>query len=200
MNSDVSLRTPRELADDRLAYEKQPWESIKAWEAFVTYRDLGFERTLAKTARYLKKGEGMIAEWSARNCWKLRCEAYDMMIDRRMREQRESAMDVMLNAHGEAAGAMLDVATKLLLGDPDAGTSPLPPSALDPKDVPTYLRTAVEIQRLSAGLATSHVKGALAITPADFNRVINGIVALALRHIPAESQETFLRGVQELSE
>jgi hypothetical protein len=81
---------------------KQPWEqrfdeSVPAYLAFVTYRDLRSERSIDAAYRRSrrqqsgnKRASGQFTEWSQKFDWKMRAEAYDAYIERKVREEAEA--------------------------------------------------------------------------------------------------------------
>ena len=52
-----------------LAFEQQPKESAKAFEAFALYLGMGAERSLAKVGQRLGKSGSLIERWSRRFGW-----------------------------------------------------------------------------------------------------------------------------------
>lgn len=81
-----------------LAWERQPDETSRAYEAFVIYRDLGPERSLTKVAQELGKSRSLMARWCSQHAWVDRVaalEARDSMIRQEALEdaQRERAED-----------------------------------------------------------------------------------------------------------
>lgn len=90
-------RPKQELARDREPWERQPQETAKAYEAFVTYRDLGAARSAAKTAEKLGKSIRLIAEWSSQWRWVIRVRAWDdhqhAQREIKLAEQKELAFD-----------------------------------------------------------------------------------------------------------
>lgn len=73
-------------------WERQPKESWQAFEGFVTYRDLGPERSLAEVRKKLHKSATIFARWSRQYEWVKRCHAYDDHLDAIKRTARESAI------------------------------------------------------------------------------------------------------------
>lgn len=68
-----------------LAWERQPGEGARAYEAFCAYRDLGADRSVTKVARMLDKSRTLIGRWSSEHDWVDRVaalEARDQMIQR----------------------------------------------------------------------------------------------------------------------
>lgn len=76
-----------------LAWERQPEETARAYEAFVVYRDLGPARSLAKVGQALGKSTGLMERWSRTHEWVARVEALearDEMLRREAIEEHES--------------------------------------------------------------------------------------------------------------
>lgn len=67
-------------------WERQEKESDPAWEAFTVYRDMGAERSLAKTGQHLGKSTVLMEGWSVKHGWVRRAAAWDMEQDRLWRE------------------------------------------------------------------------------------------------------------------
>jgi hypothetical protein len=66
---------------------KRPWdrdsgEGEEAWAAFLTYRDMGPDRTLDAVGRRLGKSKVICERWSSRWKWVARCEAWDSHLQR----------------------------------------------------------------------------------------------------------------------
>jgi hypothetical protein len=77
--------------------ERLPGESLKAWTAFTTYRDLLADRTMAAAWRKLKRRKrgdapGRWNAWSSQFRWQERVGAYDVHLDGQLREAREKRM------------------------------------------------------------------------------------------------------------
>lgn len=74
-------------------WEQQPRESAKAYDAFLLYRDLGAERSLAAVGQRLGKSKAICERWSARWSWVRRCAAYDTHLVRLADEARGRALE-----------------------------------------------------------------------------------------------------------
>ena len=57
------------------AFEQQPRESAKAFEAFSVYLNMGAERSLAAVGRKLGKSRALLERWSAKFDWAGRVQA-----------------------------------------------------------------------------------------------------------------------------
>ena len=73
--------------------ELRPWEqgrdeSRPAYQAFLTYRDAGAERSLATAAQALKKNYALIRRWAKRFSWGERAWAWDLS----QRQEEEEAV------------------------------------------------------------------------------------------------------------
>ena len=63
-------------------WERQKGESEKAFEAFVTYRDMGEKRTLTAVAEKLQKSGTLIRRWKSTWDWAERVRAYDNELEK----------------------------------------------------------------------------------------------------------------------
>ena len=68
-----------------VSWERQPGESAPAWEAFVTYRNLGLRRSLARVGQRLGKSTALMERWSVRWAWVERCREFDAWSDAQAR-------------------------------------------------------------------------------------------------------------------
>lgn len=80
-----------------MAFEQQPKESAKAFEAFSVYLNMGPERSLAAVGKKLGKSEGLIERWSAKFDWPARVQAQAAYLATVEREATEAV------ARGKAA-------------------------------------------------------------------------------------------------
>ena len=62
---------------DSKAWERQPNESAKAFEAFKTYLEMGDERSYRKVAQKLNKSDTIIGRWGRDWNWQERIREYD---------------------------------------------------------------------------------------------------------------------------
>ena len=87
-------------------WDRRETESTKAWEAFVTYRDLGFDRSAGKVAVELGKSTTIIERWCTAYDWVKRATAYDTEIDRRRQAAKAGAIEDMERRHAELGQQM----------------------------------------------------------------------------------------------
>lgn len=66
----------RKAASEK-SWERQPNESVQAYEAFKTYLDMGSERSVRKVEQELHKSHALIARWSSTWNWTRRVREYD---------------------------------------------------------------------------------------------------------------------------
>lgn len=141
-------------------WERQPNEPPKAWEAFVTYRDMGLKRSNSKVGNELGKSKVLIDKWSSRYRWVSRCKAYDEWVDSETRRLTEEARRKMAERHARIAMAMQSKIAKRLErieietedGEVDLENQ-VPIGLLD-----RWLQLAVNIERLSRGEPTEYTQ------------------------------------------
>jgi hypothetical protein len=86
----------------------KPWarrdaETCKSYQAFVTYRDMGFERSCVAVAKLLRKSRSLIEGWSSRHEWVLRARLFDeheLAINRR---ENRKERQLMARRHAQEA-------------------------------------------------------------------------------------------------
>lgn len=93
------------------AWERQPAEPDRAWEAFVVYRDAGNARSIPRAAQTLSKSIPVLKPWSTRWRWGERVHAYDRHMDAIALEAREQAtreaVTKMVERHAMHSEALL---------------------------------------------------------------------------------------------
>lgn len=63
-------------------WDQQPNESVKAFQRFAQYRDMGAGRSLRKLAKDLELNASTLAEISTKHNWQERIAAFDAFIDK----------------------------------------------------------------------------------------------------------------------
>lgn len=94
-------------ADEIQPWDCQPGETAKAYQAFVTYRDLGPDRTVQRTANELAKNYTTVNAWSHKWMWRERAAAWDSMPGRMVMEAYQERVARIADQHDR-------IATKLL--------------------------------------------------------------------------------------
>jgi len=188
---------------DRQPWERQKGEPARAFQAFALYRDEGLTRAftpvaerLAATGRGKQSVEAMkrqLGTWRKKWNWDERLEAYDLFVDRRMREQRETQLMALNREHGEAFIELRSLIQKRLRGDEKV-------PALDLKDLTwgdavRALNIAIQGERMAAGLTRS-IDGVTMVPVAELQRVGRDLVEIVLRHVPEPRQALAIADVQ----
>lgn len=93
--------------NDVRPWDCQPGETSRAYEAFVTYRDLGPSRNVQRTANELGKNYTTVHGWSQKWSWAERAAAWDSMPGRKTEEAYEAMAKRVAEQHER-------VATKLM--------------------------------------------------------------------------------------
>lgn len=195
----------RELSPDRLPWEKQPFESFPAFQAFALYRDLGLARSLSKAAGILvetvpeRKQDSVrkqMSDFSAKNRWVERAEQYDLHIDARMREQREGALAAQ-NRRYVAAAATASAALLRRLGDADADELAKMAKELDLEGMARALVNLQRVERLATGQTTEALgRGVFGINSSEAESIFRDLIELALPFVPEERQALYAQAVQ----
>jgi hypothetical protein len=106
----VTTNPPITLAPTLDPWERQPTESARKHGQFVTYRDLGRARTLARAAETLTLAYGHVKNVAAEFRWRERVEAYDRHLDRLYEatwlEERRKAAESDAKILGAAIGKL----------------------------------------------------------------------------------------------
>jgi hypothetical protein len=127
----------------------QPWErlvkeSAPAFAAFVRYRDMGPDRSLARVARELGKSTTIVERWSARDHWVARVAAWEVEQDRLWREQQVASRREVGRRQLRIANAMQAQLVQAL--------SRLDISTLSARDLGYWLEISTKVQRQAIGL------------------------------------------------
>uniref|UniRef100_A0AAU2UX43 Uncharacterized protein n=1 Tax=Streptomyces sp. NBC_00003 TaxID=2903608 RepID=A0AAU2UX43_9ACTN len=127
------------------SWERQGGESVQAFEAFATYRDLGPVRSVTKVARELDKSRALVGRWSRQFAWVMRATAYDREQDRLFLAEQAQARRDIARRHAKLAQAVQSKAVARLQA--------LDPRELSPSDLLRYIQVAAEIERRAVGEA-----------------------------------------------
>lgn len=136
--------------DPAVEQEVQPWDRMpgegpKAYEAFVTYRDMGVSRTARKCAETLGKSPGTTWRWSGRWHWVDRARAWDQFLDHQYAKEMVIQRREMAKQHARISQAMESRIVNRL--------TELRPEELTPSDLARWLDIAVKVRRQSLGLS-----------------------------------------------
>ena len=86
-------------------YERQEDETIKAFEAFCIYRDLGSDRSIVKVREKCGKAIRLLERWSSKYDWVERAQSYDDEMDRKALIQEAKERKHMMKRHATTAMA-----------------------------------------------------------------------------------------------
>jgi hypothetical protein len=124
-------------------YDRQPQETDPAWEAFVLYRDLGTDRTLAQVAKDLGKSTTLIEGWSARHNWVERCGLWDARVD----QERRSGMLEEIRETGRRHISIARIFQQKVL----ERLQELTVDELSPTQLAQWFEVAVRVERQALG-------------------------------------------------
>jgi hypothetical protein len=152
------------MTEDLKPWDRQPGETSKAYGAFVTYRDMGPERSLERVAHTLGKSTTIMSRWSAAHNWVSRTAAWDSMPGKIMQSAYEDMAARIAEQHER-------VATKLM-AKLEKNIDLLPEGA----DPTMRLSTALGAARQSHQFATDLSKPA-DDTKAEISKAIENLIA-----------------------
>lgn len=125
-------------------WERQPEEGVKAYDAFIKYRDMPkAERSIREVAKGLDKSRNLIGRWSSKYSWVDRAAAWDAELDRKARDAQVEEIKEMRKKHVKIAEAMLVKAAKAL--------ARLPEDEINAMDISRMVDTASKLERISRG-------------------------------------------------
>lgn len=170
-----SKRHPNGNMPDVESWKRREGESSKAYQAFLTYRELGAERSIReafrqynRNAEKVHKREEVWWRWSSKYKWVARAEAWDTYINSTLDKKLLKGISEMRARHIERAIKLQDKVIDRL----DA----LEPEEIEPKHIPKYIETAVRIERMARGQVTEVVQRGLSELPNESQ--ISAIIAL----------------------
>lgn len=136
---------PSPTVDTRKPWERQRGETAKAFQGFVTYRNLGpGQRTIAKAAIELGKSAGLLHTWSAKHGWVERALEWDVERDRLSREAEV--------IEAREAGRRHALIAERALEKVDDAITHLNPEKMSAAEVSSLMSTAVRVERQARGM------------------------------------------------
>ena len=135
------------MTSSSLPWERVPYETRQAYEAFCGYRDMGSSRSVAKVGTQLGKSNTLLERWSARWNWVLRAQQYDDDLDRQARQDREQEIKDTRRRHLQLA--------RLLLNKVYERMQSLNPDDITPATLDRLLRVSAELELTSLGVSSS---------------------------------------------
>lgn len=136
-------------------WDRQTGESAPAWEAFVTYRDMGPARSLTKVAQELSKSDALMKRWSAEHAWVIRAAGWDAEKDRVWQVELRAAQRSAAKRSIDLGEAMKKVAAQSLAAIATSGDT------LKAGELARLLEVATRIEQLAfATIPAGPVDGA----------------------------------------
>lgn len=121
-------------------WERQRGESIKAFEAFALYRDMGPKRSIRAVGQELGKSNTLVERWSSKWNWVERAREYDKSLDELAQAAAVQERKSMAERHISAALKLQEKALKAL--------ESLSPQSMSPKDIRESIKLATDLERL----------------------------------------------------
>lgn len=124
--------------------ENKPWErlegeSVKAFEAFMIYLEMGEDRSLRAVGQRLGKSKTLIDRWSSAYGWVERTAAYDLDIQRKAHANAVKKKRQMNDRHIRTALKMQETAL--------AALAEMKPGDIDAKNMVAIIRAATALER-----------------------------------------------------
>lgn len=127
-------------------WEKQDYDTSKAYQRFCIYRDMGIQRSLQKVRKELGKPPKYIRALeyaSVRYKWVERAEAYDAYVEEECRKENEVEIKEMKKRHILQARLMQNKVVERMQN--------LNPQEMSSADCVRMYDVAVKVERLSRG-------------------------------------------------
>lgn len=197
------------VAIQREPWERQPGETSPAFAAFALYRDLGGSRTIRRAAeihaestrRNIETVYSGFKVWASKWDWHTRCEEYDVIVDRRMREARESEWERREQDHASLFRSLqLRAALRVVGGEMPGGQKidAAPVEELSLMDAARVLDLAVKGERVANGKPADLLRGAMVASAAEVSTIVRQVVEALFVFIPEESHEQAVQALEAI--
>lgn len=203
--SEVAIRD-----DDRRPWERQRGETAKQYEAFLIFRNLEpGERTIRAAARLKAEignrnadtVERQFKGWSAQRHWHDRVEAFDVDIDRKRLQARETERQ-RIDREQAAEGRFLRAAAmRRFVGGVDPrghAVAAVDWNAVDADSAGALYRLGRDTERTAAGLGLGASVGMIPVAQA--RQVVQEVFETMLDLIPEDLRSTAYSRVQAISD
>lgn len=137
---------------ERKVWERQPGESIRAYEALREYLDMGPKRSITKVAEKLGKSTAILNRWSRFNAWIKRTDAWELEQDHEWAQERKRSIREACRRHTSIARGFT--------GKVAARVQTIKPEEISAADAAKWLDIAVKVERLGLGMSTSNLEHA----------------------------------------
>lgn len=135
-------------------WERQEGESVKAFEAFTVYLEMGDERSIREVAQRLAKSRTLIGRWSVTYQWVERVAAFDADVQRKAHAKAVKKRRNMVDRHISIALKMQEKALMAL--------EQMDPADIDPKNLIAMLREATKLEQEMRTAAVDERRAAIA--------------------------------------
>lgn len=140
--------------NDTKPWERQEGESVKAFEAFTVYLEMGDERSIREVAQRLAKSRTLIGRWSVTYQWVERVAAFDADVQRKAHAKAVKKRRNMVDRHISIALKMQEKALMAL--------EQMDPAGIDPKNLIAMLREATKLEQEMRTAAVDERRAAIA--------------------------------------
>lgn len=140
--------------NDTEPWERQEGESVKAFEAFTVYLEMGDERSIRDVAQRLAKSRTLIGRWSVTYQWVERVSAFDADVQRKAHAKAVKKRRNMVDRHISIALKMQEKALLAL--------EQMNPADIDPKNLIAMLREATKLEQEMRAAAVDERRTAVA--------------------------------------
>ena len=140
--------------NDTKPWERQEGESVKAFEAFTVYLEMGDERSIREVAQRLAKSRTLIGRWSVTYQWVERVAAFDAGVQRKAHAKAVKKRRNMVDRHISIALKMQEKALMAL--------EQMDPADIDPKNLIAMLREATKLEQEMRTAAVDERRAAIA--------------------------------------
>lgn len=131
--------------DKEEIWERQPGESVQAFEAFKIYRDLGLKRSNQEVCKQLSKSRQLISRWKAAWNWDERVRAYDNALEREAHKEAVKNLKDMTSRHIRISVQLQNKALEAL--------QKMKVEDMSPRDIREYIKLATDLERLNRASA-----------------------------------------------
>ena len=123
------------------SWERQPGESVQAFEAFKLYRDMGLKRSNHAVCEQLSKSRQLISRWKKQWDWDSRVRDYDNELEKEAHKEAVKNLKDMTSRHIKISMQLqrkaLEALDKMKVED------------MSPKDVKEFIKMATDLERLN---------------------------------------------------
>lgn len=158
---------------DEKSWERQPRESIQAFEAFDLYCQMGADRSIRRVAKELSKSETLIKRWSSTWSWQKRSRDYDNELKRQEFDEQRKNIKTMQKRQIQTAMLLqkkaIDALDKLQFDD------------LKPSDILRFISEGAKLERETRQESTNTTRNEMGTTESSGGGSLADIVISAYK-------------------